>query len=80
MKTAEEVISIIQEMSPEERLKVTNYLNAQEEGIFLGKEYSSEDIARIERDLQEAEQRINRSVSFDTTEETFAHLDLLRSE
>jgi len=58
MKTAEEVIVIIQELPPEEREKVAEYLNAREEH-FPEEHYSPEDIAKILQSGEEAERGIN---------------------
>lgn len=60
MRTAEEVISIIQELSIEERKKITDYLVANEEE-FIEENYSLENMAMLDRIQAEAENGINVS-------------------
>ncbi|MEW6236319.1 MAG: hypothetical protein AB1656_13110 [Candidatus Omnitrophota bacterium] len=79
MKTAEEVIEILQELPPEERRKVAEYLYESEEE-FLEENYSPEDMAKIEHDLEEAKQGINVIGPFYTTEELLSHLDSIQPE
>ncbi|MEW6236321.1 MAG: hypothetical protein AB1656_13120 [Candidatus Omnitrophota bacterium] len=74
MKTAEEVIAIIQELPPEERQKVAEYLNESEEE-FLEENYSPEDIALLDRLQDEAERGINVE-EFASMEEAIKSLGL----
>lgn len=59
MKTAEDIIQEIEELSPEEREKVSNYFSSEMEGIYREEKYSEEDIAKLEQDALEAKQGIN---------------------
>ncbi len=61
MMTAEEVIVIIRELPPEEQEKVADYLNAGEEEYVEEENYSPEDMAKIDHDLEEAKRGINVS-------------------
>ncbi len=58
MKTAEEVISILQELSPEERQKVADFLNSSYKEIVY-ENYSEEDIAKLDQIQDEIENGIN---------------------
>jgi len=76
MKTAEEVIVIIQELPPEEREKVAEYLNASEEQ-FMEEDYSPEDAAKILKSVEEADRGINVSPELEG-DEAIAYLQRLR--
>jgi hypothetical protein len=81
MKTAQEVILSIDELSPEEQQAVFVYIeNLQSEKPFQETNYSPEEMAKIDKDLEEAEKGINVCGPFHTTEEIFAHLDNLQPE
>ena len=66
MKTAEEVLAIIRELPPEERQKIAEYMNADEEK-FLEENYSPEDVAKILKSGEEAERGINVSPELERT-------------
>ena len=59
MKTAEDIIQDLQELSPEEREKVSDYFTSEMDGIYREEHYSDEDMAKIEQDALEAKQGIN---------------------
>ena len=58
MKTAEEVIQLIQELPEDERKKVKEFVSASEDE-FLEENYSPEDVAKILKAGAEAEKGIN---------------------
>lgn len=68
MRTADEIILEIQELPPEERQKVADYLNAGDGGEFLEEDYSPEDIAKLDRIQDEVERGINIIGPFSGTE------------
>jgi len=75
MKTAEEIILEFQELPPEERQKVVEYVDSSREEAFPMTRYSSEDMAKIDHDLEEAEQGINIE-EFSSMEEAIKSLGL----
>lgn len=60
MKTAEEIIHQIQELSPEEQQKVTNFVFSQQNDDSE-ENYSDDDIAKILQAGEEAENGIGTS-------------------
>ncbi|RJP30549.1 MAG: hypothetical protein C4527_09395 [Candidatus Omnitrophota bacterium] len=80
MKTAQDVIMEIQELPPEEKQIVVDFVASIQEETYNPTYYSPEDMAKIDHDMEEAEQGINVSGPFYTTEEILAHLDSLKPE
>lgn len=77
MKTANDIIGEIQELSLDERQKVIDYLSA-DDGKFTETCYSKEIIEEIDRDIEEAERGINVSPAFETASEAIAYLHQFR--
>lgn len=75
MRTAEEIIQEIKELPWEERQKVAEYLSVEEEEPFLKTRYSPEDMAKLERDVEEYKQGIDISPVLKTPEEIIAYLN-----
>jgi len=93
MKTAEAIIEEIQELAPDQKNIVIDYVNSiqdEKDADFLNRaleeeyveeeNYSPEDIAKLNRAQEDAKKGINMSGPFHTTEEIFAHLDSLKQE
>jgi len=59
MKTTEEIIQALKELSPEERDKVTDSLTPENDAVFMEENYSEGDMAKIHHDAEEAAQGIN---------------------
>ncbi|MEW6237004.1 MAG: hypothetical protein AB1656_16590 [Candidatus Omnitrophota bacterium] len=78
MKTAEEIISEIKELSPEERRIVVDFVESNKEEAFAITRFSSEDMALLDQCEEEAEQGINVSPVLKTTEESIAYLRQFR--
>ncbi|MEW6237002.1 MAG: hypothetical protein AB1656_16580 [Candidatus Omnitrophota bacterium] len=77
MKTAEEIISEIKELSPEERRIVVDFVESQKEESFIITRYSPEDMAKLDQDQEEARQGINISPELEG-DEAIAYLEKLR--
>jgi len=75
MKTAEEIILEIKELSPDERQKVAEYIYSDEE--FPEENYSPEDMALLDQDEEEYRQGINISPELEG-DEAIAYLERLR--
>ncbi len=78
MKTAEEIILEIKELSREERKKVADYLQSEENDDFQEEHYSPEDISRILKAGEEAEKGIGVSPELEG-EEAVDYLRKLRN-
>lgn len=63
-KAADEIILEIQELPPDERKKVADYLNAGDGEEFLEEDYSPEDSALLDRIQDEAERGLKVEGSF----------------
>jgi len=77
MKTAEEVISIILELSPEERQKVVHFLYDEDDEAFKMEEYSPEEMEKLDTDQEEARRGINISPVLEG-DEAISYLERLR--
>jgi len=77
MKTAEEIILEFKQLPPEEWQKVVEYIDSAREDAFQFTHYSSEDMAKIDHDLDEAERGINVSPTL-KGEEAVAYLRQFR--
>lgn len=74
MKTADEVIQDIQELSFEERQKVVDYLLLEDDEPFQPTRLSPEDMAKLDQDMEEYRQGIDVSPVLRTKEEIIAYL------
>lgn len=75
MKTAEKIIQEIRNLPPEERQKVADYLYAEEEELFRVTKLSPEDMAKLDRDMEEYRQGIDVSPVLKTKEEILSYLN-----
>lgn len=76
MKTAEEIILDIQELSLEERQKIREFMDEKDE--YVETCYTRKVMEEISHDVEEAEKGINVSGTFDNAQEVISHLKRLR--
>lgn len=74
MRTAEVVISMILELPPEERRKVSDFVMSEMDEC-QEEHYSEEDIERLDQIQAEAEKGINVIGPFSGADEAIAYLD-----
>lgn len=75
MKTAEEFIVELKNLSITEKQKIADFL-FRDQAIFVEKEtYSEKDRNRLDQIQSEAQNDVNTSGPFSNTESLFSHLD-----